>query len=472
MSILINAECRLSGYPQPLTGGREFFDSLVTSVSRYAQEFLSGVHRPFTQNGKPALVQLHKINNQLHRLTVQPSATTDTASGNLADHHLETDAAQQISPTQVDLTTVQLFDLVEAVDQFFADTRTLPDLSLQLAPVPKRYATARKPVATRAVPVAVGVSSLALAAIAFFFIPIPEVRRPSDPRPQPNSSQPTGSPTNATQASSGSGQPNLSEVEAALTSAPEITDPNQLDSLSKKLYDQINQAWKTDSTFDQDLIYRVGMSQDGAIIGYKPVNQAATDNAKQTPLLDLLYIPAEGSAVTQEPLAQFKVVFTSKGALEVSPWKGYTAEPTSRAEISDPAQIEAMTTNLYNQLDQTWKTTPTFERNLVYSVRLRPDGAIAEYEPVNQPAFDYVDETPLPEIAKSAIASSSAPQTANPSPQAESSNSLTADGSRAEASGSPTPKTGATNQEPLGHFKVVFTPKGVLEVSPWRGYQE
>jgi len=38
---------------------------------------------------------------------------------------------------QLDLTTVQLFDLVEAVDQFFADSQTLPDLSLQLTPVSK-----------------------------------------------------------------------------------------------------------------------------------------------------------------------------------------------------------------------------------------------------------------------------------------------------------------------------------------------
>ena len=31
---------------RPLTGGREFFESLVRVVSSYAQEFMSGVHYP------------------------------------------------------------------------------------------------------------------------------------------------------------------------------------------------------------------------------------------------------------------------------------------------------------------------------------------------------------------------------------------------------------------------------------------
>ena len=46
LNLLMNAECHLVGYPQPITGGREFFESLVRQVSRYAQGFLSGLTPP------------------------------------------------------------------------------------------------------------------------------------------------------------------------------------------------------------------------------------------------------------------------------------------------------------------------------------------------------------------------------------------------------------------------------------------
>jgi hypothetical protein len=38
-------------------------------------------------------------------------------------------------------------------------------------------------------------------------------------------------------------------------------------------------------------------------------------------LLNLLYIPAAGSAPSQEPIGQFKVAFTSQGKNPVSLWK-------------------------------------------------------------------------------------------------------------------------------------------------------
>ena len=76
------------------------------------------------------------------------------------------------------MNTVQLFDLVEAVDQFFADTQTLPELSLELQPVTRRYGGASQALVRQAVPAAVGVSSLAVAAIAFNLIPPPQLRPP------------------------------------------------------------------------------------------------------------------------------------------------------------------------------------------------------------------------------------------------------------------------------------------------------
>jgi len=66
-----------------------------------------------------------------------------------------------------------------------------------------------------------------------------------------------------------------------VAAAPQITDSSQIDALNQKLYNQVNQAWKTRSTVEQDLIYRV-VTADGSIVGYKSVNAAASDAIEQT----------------------------------------------------------------------------------------------------------------------------------------------------------------------------------------------
>ena len=214
LSMLVNAECHISTTTttskQSLTGGRDFFESLVTAVSGYAQEFLSKVDHSEAHNNESGLVQLQKIDNNRHRLIVQSGTKEQRLEGNGNKPSQETGF-----PIEVDLTTVQLFDLVEAVDQFFADTQTLPDLSLNLAPAFKRNAGSSQMLLKQAVPAAVGVSSLGLAAIAFFLVPIPEVERTTDPKVQSNSGQsinlliserrseqPHASPTLSTQTSS------------------------------------------------------------------------------------------------------------------------------------------------------------------------------------------------------------------------------------------------------------------------------
>ncbi len=296
ISMLVNAECHLAGTDQPLTGGRDFFESLVSAVSSYAQEFLSKVHHPEAHKDQPGLVQLEKVGDNRHRLMVNAQV-----------------------PIQIDLTTVQLFDLVEAVDQFFADSQTLPDLSLQLLPVSKRYAGSSQLVAKQAVPAAVGVSSLALAAIALFSVSIPPIRRTPQPSLQQNSSLTT---PNATR-SNASPTPPTPSSGSNLAAAPEITDASQLHALNRKLYNQLNQAWKTRSQLPQDLVYRVGVDANGALMGYKGVNSEASNQIEQTPLHNLLHNPDAGRTATQERLAQFKVVFTKNGVLQVSPWRGY-----------------------------------------------------------------------------------------------------------------------------------------------------
>lgn len=161
LSILVNVECRFVGTSQTLQGGRTFLENLAKVASAYAQEYLSGIPHPQDTQGNEDLIRLEKIEGtDLHLLKWQPS----------------TQMSQ--SCVQLELNTVQLFDLVESLDQFFADCRTLPDFSLQLHPISRRYRPPDEPLRQRAVPAALGIGSVALMSLILFFFPIPEIREP------------------------------------------------------------------------------------------------------------------------------------------------------------------------------------------------------------------------------------------------------------------------------------------------------
>ncbi len=100
------------------------------------------------------------------------------------------------------------------------------------------------------------------------------------------------------------------------------------------------------------------------------------------------------------------------------------------AEITDRAKLQELSLKLYDRINQGWQTNPTFTQNLVYRVSASLDGAIANVEPLNQPAKDFTQETPLPNLQKSS--------------QTES-------------------NSGAV---PAAKFTVVFAPNGILEVNP------
>ena len=100
------------------------------------------------------------------------------------------------------------------------------------------------------------------------------------------------------------------------------------------------------------------------------------------------------------------------------------------AEITHRLKLHELALKLYDRIDQSWPTSPTFTQNLVYTVSVSQDGAIGNFEPLNQPAKDYTQQTPLPNLLKSA----------------ETSNSSSA--------------------PPVVKFTVVFAPTGTLEVNP------
>ncbi|HIK41855.1 DUF4335 domain-containing protein, partial [Thermoleptolyngbya sp. M55_K2018_002] len=159
VSMVTNAECHFAGQPKPISGGRAFLEDLAITASNYAQGILSGVPHPHTQPGQGELVSLERVEPDLHRLTVKPDSFVGEANG-----------GRSAAPVQIDLRTVQLFDLVEAIDQFLADSQTLPEFAPQLAPVSRRYAVTHEPMTKQVVPAAIGLVGLAAAAAALFFL--------------------------------------------------------------------------------------------------------------------------------------------------------------------------------------------------------------------------------------------------------------------------------------------------------------
>ncbi|BAU42340.1 DUF4335 domain-containing protein [Leptolyngbya sp. O-77] len=352
VSMVTNAECHFAGQPKPISGGRAFLEDLAITASNYAQGILSGVPHPHTQPGQGELVSLERVEPDLHRLTVKPDSFVGEANGGGSS-----------APVQIDLRTVQLFDLVEAIDQFLADSQTLPEFALQLAPVSRRYAVTHEPMTKQVVPAAIGLAGLAAAAAALFFLPIPE-RRPeaaedaATPAPlvspaSPAASPPTGLPTPlaspvpvespspvqspdttiSDSASAASPSPAASPENAspetggsvgeALVNANEITEPEQLDRLKTQLRDRLDDAWSQRPTFTEDLVYQVSVAENGDILGFRYMNNAAVQYAHQTPLPDLQYRQTNRSV---EPNALFRVVFTPGGVVQVSPWHGRPPE--------------------------------------------------------------------------------------------------------------------------------------------------
>ncbi|MBD0343420.1 MAG: DUF4335 domain-containing protein [Coleofasciculus sp. Co-bin14] len=453
MTMLVNAECRFAGTEHTLSGGRDFLESLVMSVNRYAQEFLSQLSHPKLPGEASEIVQLQKNrDNNLHRLIVLPSTDAILASAGMLHDSRPHSATPNGKPMQVDLTTVQLFDLVEAIDQFLADRRTLPDINVPLEPLSRRYRRADQPMAKRAAPAALGMASLAVAAIAFFLVPVPQVREPKPSTPQENSGN-TASPSpdgRQATATPNSSSPSPAELEKALTTTQEITDPAQLLQLQQKLYDTLDPQWKNRGELNENLEYRVGVGKDGAIVGYKPANRAAAGDATQkTPLPDLLNIPVTGSIASSEPIADFRVAFSNRGILQISPWKGwdkYRSKPSSSTssprtpEITDTAVLESLNSKLYQQIQDNWKERG-LSQDLDYRVGVTKEGEIAEYVPIN-PAYEAnADQTPLKSLTKP------------------------------EATSSTSEKPEVSSQQPLAQFRVVFRRNGVLEVSPYRGYR-
>lgn len=168
MSSLFNAECHFVGCEEPLFGGKDFLTSLVATVSNYAQEFLSGIPHPAPTHIEHSLISIVRgERDTIHHLHATPGIPTNPGG--------MTGLFTQGKPTEIQLSTLQLFDLLEAIDQFLADRRTLPDIMVPLKPVAKALV---QPIATQATPIGLGFASLFVASLIGYALPSPKVAEP------------------------------------------------------------------------------------------------------------------------------------------------------------------------------------------------------------------------------------------------------------------------------------------------------
>ncbi|MBE9136700.1 DUF4335 domain-containing protein [Nodosilinea sp. LEGE 07088] len=432
LTVLMNAECYLPGATDAtLTGGREFLDSLVAAVSRYGQRLLSGVPYPTATGSVPPMVDVKPGEGPYHHLIVQQQPLGEPVS----------DVNAQ-PPLDVKLSTVQFYDLMEAVDQLLADSQTLPDLTAQFQAVSRRLVQPTEPITQRAAPAALGAAVLAAAGLALFFVPLPEFE-PTQPEtesvaPAESSTAPTDAPAaDGDVGGEAASEPSSGENDLALAdNAPAITDGATVVLLQGDVARRLQTAWADAPRPVSDLVYRIAVSEDGDILGYRYENDLALAEVDNTPLPELTFVPVDGAGRVQERVAQFVATFTPDGEVVLEPTENpettaaAEALPELTSKVGDGDRIRALNSELYDRILDQLEPLSASEA-LRFRVRLTEDGEIVGYEPTNAAAGLLVAETPLPSL-------------------------VTATDSTADQV----------------DFQVVFTEGGVLEVSPWDGWPQ
>jgi hypothetical protein len=493
MSLLVNAECRISGLERSLNGGYNFFAALVRAVSQYSQEMLSGFAHPQVIEGEPLLVHVNPGDGPYHHLVVQPEIADlgESGDGRAID---------------IKLSSVQLFDLTEAVDQFFADNQTLPELQASLAPLPRRFVRTDEPLSDRALPALLGFGSLVAATMALSILPVPEMREPTSPersdRPAEvqtasngNSANGANGAANADEPPAGQAKPTaVDALAAANTDSPlwskaeRITDEATLASLQTDLQSQLSDASSPDANFEEQLTYTVAVNEDGELVGYQFNNDPALRDVSKTPLPQLVGAKAGAEGLEEKAIAAYDVAFEGR-EISVLPGEIDTAvalapEPNAAAEAEktaaekkddekpsaedteeksagqtagqtagqvannaakpsastqftdDPpatlsalSDVEALNARLKNAIVENRDQPRVGETAASYRVRVSQDGTVTGYEPIDDTAMKAATETPLPTLVKT-----------------------------------------VTGDRPAVDYRVVFTERGVVEVSPWWGW--
>jgi hypothetical protein len=118
--------------------------------------------------------------------------------------------------------------------------------------------------------------------------------------------------------------------------------------------------------------------------------------------------PAPIAAASPAPIAAASPAPNAAANSATAP----NAATSAASGISDQAELDAIGQKLYSQIDQNWRTTPTFTESLTYRVKVKQNGDIMQFEPTNKVAQDFLKETPLPVLQTPAGSPAGAEKTA------------------------------------------------------------
>ncbi|MEM9945592.1 MAG: DUF4335 domain-containing protein [Cyanobacteria bacterium P01_D01_bin.36] len=392
MSLLVNAECRISGLERSLNGGYNFFAALVRAVSQYGQEVLSGYAHPQVIEGEPLLVHINPGDGPYHHLVVQPEIADlgESGDGRAID---------------IKLSSVQLFDLTEAVDQFFEDKQTLPELQPALSPLAKRFVRSEEPLGDRAVPAVLGVGTLVAAAMVFGLFPTPELR---DPTAEVSQGDQVAEVIPATDTEGSSEPPTSDDAEIDASGDTEaLAGDTEADDTEAASEEASEAPDETD----------VAEAPDGTDVAAIDQTDEATDELTESESTD-----SDPDFKSFEELQEDGETATVAGTGSTT----FGSEPP--AATSSFATVRSLNGGLKQDIVQN-RDQPRFGEAVSYRVRVNGDGTVAGYEPINSSAESAIDETPLPKLAKD-----------------------------------------VASDEAAVDYRVVFTERGVVEVSPWWGW--
>jgi hypothetical protein len=111
----------------------------------------------------------------------------------------------------------------------------------------------------------------------------------------------------------------VEKAQGTMSLGKTITESKLQTTLAEQLKTKLTESLASKQPIDtQSLTYRVGVTKTGEIADYEPTDRVAAAAETKTPLPKLAKFNPQ-AAISQEPLAQYKVVFGSNGEILVTP---------------------------------------------------------------------------------------------------------------------------------------------------------